>query len=182
MPTCPKCLTEYNEGILVCADCNVELENIVFIECSNCKEKVDQLLPFCPHCGYTLEGSKSDSPVECEEHHDNLAIGICVICGKPVCSECALLEDGKIFCQNDEHVEIFEDWAVVYTCEAEYEAQMVKSNLEMTGLKAMIFSQRDSVFYGNIGYINVMVPKIDVTEAEKVIEKINNGELNSEEN
>jgi hypothetical protein len=178
MPICPKCRSEYEKGIEVCAECQVELEDIILIECGNCHESVNQLIGYCPHCGYSVEGEDSEYAKECDNHPDSNAIGACVVCGKPVCEKCSAIHNKKIFCDNDEHVRIFGDWAVVFSCGTEYEAQMVKANVEMAGIQCMVFSQKDNVFFTNIGdtaVINVMVPKEKINEAEEIIEQIFDG-------
>lgn len=178
MPVCPKCRTEYEPGIKFCADCNIELEDIVLIECGNCEELVNQISNFCPYCGFVLKKSISDSVNECTNHPKIAAIGACIICWKPVCEECAIIEDRRVFCDNDEHIKDFNDWAVVYTCGAEYEADMVKANIEMAGIKCLLFSQKDNVFFTNIGdtaIVNVMVPKVNIMEAKKIIDQIDEG-------
>jgi hypothetical protein len=184
MPICPKCKAEYEQGIEKCNECGVELENIVLIECSNYNESVNQTIGFCPHCGFALFEDDSDFKKECDVHPESSAIGVCVVCGKPVCEECAVIEEKRIFCGNDEHVKIFGDWAVVYTCGTEYEAQMIKSNVEMSGINCMVFSQKDNVFFTNIGntaVINVMVPKENINEAEEIIDQIFDGNFIGEE-
>jgi hypothetical protein len=184
MPICPKCKAEYEKGIKTCHDCNVDLEDIILVECHNCNESVNQIIGYCPHCGFALFEDEPEYKKECDNHPEASAIGVCVVCGKPVCDECARIDKKKIFCDNDEHVRIFEDWAVVFTCGAEYEAQMVKANVEMAGIECMVFSQKDNVFFTNIGdtaIINVMVPKEKINEAEEIIEQIYDGNFIGED-
>lgn len=36
--------------------------------------------------------------MKCINHNEKEALGVCVICGKPFCEECLVLEDGKYYC------------------------------------------------------------------------------------
>jgi hypothetical protein len=112
--------------------------------------------------------------VECENHPEMEAIGICVICGKPVCGDCAVRRQGRVLCENDEHTKIAQGWAVVYTTSTDYEAQMVRANLENAGIPCLIFSQRDHVYFltvGDMAVVNVMVPNQRLNEARDFLRK-----------
>lgn len=59
------------------------------------------------------------------------------------------------------------DWIVVYTTSFDYEAEMLKGNLESAGISVMILSQKDSSFPapGDLSIIKLLVKKEDADSA-----------------
>ncbi len=59
------------------------------------------------------------------------------------------------------------DWVVVYTTSFDYEAEMLKDNLESAGISATILSQKDSSFPapGDLSIIKLLVKKVDAENA-----------------
>jgi hypothetical protein len=176
MLLCPGCKSEYEKGTKVCPDCDMELEEVDLITCQNCGENIESKFKYCLHCGFILQDSKSDIQDECENHPGVNSIAVCVICGKPVCKTCAKLFDKRVFCEKDDHVRIYEDYVLVSVCSTDYEAQMTKSLLELSEIDCVLFSQKDHVFFTNVGdtaIVNVMVPKEDANKAFEIIEEMN---------
>ncbi|HEY9188772.1 MAG TPA: zinc ribbon domain-containing protein [Ignavibacteria bacterium] len=176
MLMCPGCKSEYVSGVKVCPECGLELINVDLVVCDNCEEEIDSNFKYCLHCGFILKKSKSDISDECENHPGKNAIGICVICGKPVCAECAKISNKRIFCEKDEHLQIYGDYVLIKTFSTEYEAQMIKSLIEMAGIECVLFSQKDHVFFSNIGdtaIVNLMVPKEYANKAFELIDELN---------
>ena len=175
MPFCPQCFTEYVEGVAQCSDCLVPLEAGKPVFCSKCEEPVRASDRFCDHCGVLLlPDTVADRP-ECAEHPDTAAIGGCIICGKPVCSECANEIEGKFFCENDSHHDLHQDYAVVYRSSAEYEAQMIRANLENSGIDVRIFDQHGHIYFVDIGemaLVNVLVRKDQIDRATEIVKAI----------
>lgn len=141
--------------------------------CEFCSERLGADLKFCRHCGM-LQACllDEDEEIACENHRGVEAVGMCVVCGKIVCGDCAIKRQHRIFCENDEHVRFAQDWAVAYTTGTEYEAQMVRDNLEGAGMPCLVFSQRDHVYFltiGNLAVVNVMVPKHLLGQARKLL-------------
>ena len=172
MPFCPNCDRVYDEGTSVCPHCNEPLISDEVLECHNCGEAVEQEDRYCPHCGTLFEGSEG---VQCENHHSVPAGGLCVICGKPVCNDCARSRAGKYFCEDDKHVRIYEGWAVLVVTGLEYEAQMVKANLERAGIECLVFSQQDHSFFltvGDLARVKVMVPKNKLRDAQSLLDDL----------
>jgi hypothetical protein len=141
--------------------------------CDTCEEPISPDSKFCPHCGILLGGGgEKPADIRCQTHPDAEAVGACVMCGKPVCDACAVRKQGKVFCSNDEHVSMTFDWAAVCTTNTEYEAEMIRANLEGAGIQAIVFSQSDRVFpsmVGDLAVNQVMVPKSSLGEAQRFL-------------
>lgn len=75
------------------------------------------------------------------------------------------------------------DWVIVYTCSEEYEAEMLKTNLESAGIEALVWSQKDRNFpaAGDLSIIKLFVKKKDTEEAVAIIEDINTKQPDIEE-
>lgn len=169
---CPQCLTEYQPDMKECGDCLIPLVEGTPLFCPNCEEFVTVDDTFCDNCGTLLPRIPAEEAPECENHPDVSAIGGCVICGKPVCEECAHEQNGRMFCENDEHLNLHQGFVVAYTTSTDYEAEMIKANLAGAGIHAMVFNQRDHVYFTNMGMlalVNVMVPRSQLEEAEEII-------------
>ncbi|MFH1194196.1 MAG: hypothetical protein V1720_00710 [bacterium] len=75
------------------------------------------------------------------------------------------------------------DWIIVSVCSEIYIADMLKANLEGAGIETVIISQKDSNFpsIGDFSVIKVMVKKVNADDAVKIIEDIDNPQLNIED-
>jgi len=117
-------------------------------------------------------GLGKEEDVHCATHPSVLAVGSCVICGIPVCGECAHKRQRKIFCQSDSDLKVAFDWVAVYSASTPYEAHMVKANLESANIPAMVLSQSDRMYYmtlGDLALAEVMVPKTSFMEAKRFL-------------
>lgn len=72
------------------------------------------------------------------------------------------------------------DWIIVYVCSENYEAEMLKANLEGAGIETVIVSQKDSNFpsVGDFSIIKILVKKTNAEDAVKIIDDIDNPQLN----
>lgn len=97
-------------------------------------------MPFCPNCKYEYING----------------ITKCPDCGEDLVAELP-----------SEVVLNEADWVVVYTTSFDYEAEMLKDNLESAGISAMILSQKDNNFPapGDLSIIKLLVKKEDVDNA-----------------
>jgi hypothetical protein len=172
MSYCPQCLTEYQEGLTECSECAVPLLNGAPQYCPKCEEYFPAEDTFCDHCGVLLPLPEGREVPECENHPPLSAVGGCIICGKPLCEECIHEIEGKFFCTDDLHFNLHQDYVVAYTTSTDYEAEMIKANLDGAGIDAMIFNQHDHVYFLNMGVlaqVNVMVPKSQIEKAQQII-------------
>ena len=176
MPKCPLCGFVYPEGVTACPDCNINLIDEKPEICIYCGAEIEPGLLYCPECGkiFLTRIFEPEDEIECEEHLVKPAVGICVVCGKPICKECAIEVDGKIYCKEGNHKQYKEEWSIVYTTQYEYEAEMLKANLESAGIPCVVFSTKDHTYFMTVGFgiVKVLVPKDKKDIALKIIEDL----------
>lgn len=68
---------------------------------------------------------------------------------KPVCADCCVQFSRGTVCEDPEHKNVLEEWAIVFRSNSEFEADMIVRNLEYQGVKTKVFSSR--VFKQTIG-------------------------------
>ena len=185
MPYCPSCGREYTRGATSCRECGEDLLVGEPRGCDNCDGEIAADADCCPHCGIVFEKEEGEISIKCETHPGTAAVGVCIICATPVCRDCAVCKKGKVFCNNVEHAKIHENWAVLCSTTAEYEAEIVKGNLELAGIKAMVFSQVDHTHFVPLSrpeVVKVMVSKEKLTKAKEVLRQLTgvDGESESE--
>lgn len=68
------------------------------------------------------------------------------------------------------------DWVIVYTCYERYEAEMMKTNLESSGIDVIILEQSDKSFpaMGDLEMVKLLVKKSDVEDAADFIKSTSN--------
>lgn len=126
--------------------------------CSHCNFILTPDAYYCSHCGFIFPKNIQKYSFECENHSDQTAIAVCVVCGKPVCGDCAIAKDRKFFCDSSEHVRIDGEYAVIYLCESVFEADMIRQNLYQAGIRSLSFSFLDHVgTYWNQDYARVQM-------------------------
>ena len=109
-------------------------------------------MPVCPNCKYEyVEG-----------------ITYCPDCNLPLVDEIKLTE----------HELREDDWLIVYQCAQEYEAEMIKDNLEAAGIGAAILSQKDRSFPapGDLSVIKLLVKRDDLKSALEFIDSLKKSE------
>lgn len=110
--------------------------------CFHCGQVLDSTLSFCEHCGTK---NANEQECECETHADRNAVGMCVVCYKPVCDECKSTNEHKIFCSERAHQEIFHQWNAVYRTDSEFEADAIRQNLKAAEIESKMFSLYDHI-------------------------------------
>ena len=137
MPFCPNCKTEYIAGVKQCADCKIDLVDVLVLPepehdqpCPRCSGDVTEDSDFCPHCGILL----GTGNFFCGNHGERKAEAVCIICRKLLCQECATGKNRRTFCDEHKEVEVSEDWAVAFKSYDYYEANIVRGKLESSGI------------------------------------------------
>jgi hypothetical protein len=114
--------------------------------CRNCSTQLQSGQQICSVCGALVDTRDGKViSMECETHPDRCAVGLCVICSRPVCSDCAVKSGGKILCADPEHRIVFQGWAVLHRPDSEFEADALVCNLADAGIEAKTFSLHDHV-------------------------------------
>ena len=113
--------------------------------------------------------------IECETHPDHRAVGLCVVCGKPVCSDCEVKSAGKLLCNNPEHRILLQEWGVMYEPDSEFEAEALVRNLADGGIDAKTFSLHDHVAacWLNENRVLLFVRKLEVEKAKMLLKELN---------
>jgi len=108
-------------------------------------------MPICPNC----------------ESEYKEGVTVCPDCGQDLISK-SDFNEGLI---NPE------DWEIILTCSEEYEAEMVKANLEGAGINSLIIPQKDRNFpsVGDFSIIKLAVKKDDLETARQILDDINKG-------
>lgn len=111
--------------------------------CLQCGEDVRNSTPVCPACGAVTPGA---AYADCELHADVPAVALCVVCGKPVCGDCAVRSGGRFTCDVPTHKAIVTETSVLATCSSPFEADLIRENLRQAGLETLVFDR--SAFIG----------------------------------
>jgi hypothetical protein len=106
-------------------------------------------MPVCPNCNYEyVEG-----------------VTICPDCNVKLVDEIDLKEYEKLS---------EKDWVLIYTSFDEFEIEMIKDNLESSGIEASVFSQKDRSFPvpGDLSPVKLFVRKSDLQPALNFVEEL----------
>jgi RNA polymerase subunit RPABC4/transcription elongation factor Spt4 len=115
----------------------------LYSKCSECGEEVTEDSDFCPHCGALFSASEG---VFCDTHQSAKATGVCIVCRKLVCRQCAKSVHGRTFCLDHQDVEVQQDWAVVFVSTEINDAELVKAILEKGQFRVLVQN------FGSVGY------------------------------
>ena len=92
--------------------------------------------------------------------------------GVSICADC----ETELISKEDFELNLVhhEDWAMVYSTDVRYEAEMLKANLLGANIEAIILSQKDKSFpsSGDLSVIKILVKKEDVEDSKKIIADI----------
>ncbi len=93
--------------------------------------------------------------------------------GIKVCSDC----DVELIPKEDFELNLinYDDWTIVFSTDAMYEAEMIKANLEGADIETIILSQADKNFpsFGDLSVIKLLVKNEDIDDAKSIISDIN---------
>lgn len=115
------------------------------MNCSECGNLMEGSSIVCDRCGSLDVKGERSSLIECENHFGEWAVAVCSVCGKPVCGDCTLRRDGRLFCDSADHIAMGSDWVVIYGCASEIEADIFVANLRAAEIEARCFFRRDHV-------------------------------------
>jgi len=143
--------------------------------CCRCHAPLDPGDLSCQHCG-GLSGEVSDAErIECGNHPGQLAIAVCVVCGKPVCGDCAVRSDDRFFCEDPDHRSIHSGWQPVYSCVSDFEADVVQRNLQQAGLETKVSSKGGHLelyWAHQKPVVQVWTSKAKAAEAETLLQQL----------
>jgi hypothetical protein len=77
-----------------------------------------------------------------------------------------------MLCEQHGGITVIEGWAQVYSTASEFEASLVRQNLEAEGIDARIFSQRDRIFSVDLGELSIVRLLVPVFAYESALELI----------
>jgi len=144
--------------------------------CKNCSTQLPIERTYCEVCGVLIEPcEENDFNVECETHSDHCATGLCVICGRPVCSECVVKSAEKILCNDPEHRVLLQEWNVMYQSDSEFEADALVRNLANGGIETKTFSLQDHIatYWLNENRVRLFVKKSEEEKAIALLKELN---------
>lgn len=125
--------------------------------CVQCSSPINDTDYSCGVCG-GINALPGGERIECENHPTEPAVAVCVLCGKPVCGDCATSVQEKSFCDDKNHQSVFADWSVVFEGRSGFEADMMVRNLEQAGLEVRSF---DRQLHAAVIWLDVR-PRVDV--------------------
>ena len=153
--------------------------------CPHCNSIVKKDDDFCPDCGTLFTEF-----VKCIEHTDKEAEGVCVICCEPFCSECGIYVNRVFFCTDHCEYKFSEGMVSLFSTNDAAKMEIIRYNIERSGLHTLIFSERASHYLSSI--LNfappkeanpsvllsnneqiLMVPFQEVIRAEKILDELN---------
>jgi len=109
------------------------------VRCTNCNIANSGAGLFCRSCGHSILANEI---VECENHSGTTATGVCTVCGKPVCDDCSLSREGKIYCDDVKHSQLFSTFTRLAFAATEFEADLIAKNLEPSGISVLLYSAK----------------------------------------
>ena len=106
--------------------------------CARCAETNSNAALFCFACGHRL---RPHDEVECENHSGMIAAAVCVICHKPICDDCSVSREEKIYCDGS-HARLTTTHTKVAFAPTEFDAELIAANLSSNGMPALLFPSK----------------------------------------
>lgn len=131
--------------------------------CSFCNHTVKEDDDFCPECGSIFLQN-----VECINHKNIIADGVCIICMEPFCKDCGLfVNDIHFLCNKHSDYEVMEGKVCVFEEEDAGRAQRINDFLKSAGLHPFLFSK----FYPHHPYVSLeLINNYSIREADELQE------------
>ena len=142
------------------------------MKCAHCHFENAEAAFFCSACGHAL---RLHDEIECDNHSGANAIGICVVCGKPVCGDCSVARDNKLYCCDVAHSQLTTAYTKLGDTASEFDADLLIKNLSSNGVpvvqySAKKFSQFCSLSDGR--RVSIFVKTEFTDEARRLIEEM----------
>jgi hypothetical protein len=139
------------------------------IRCSACAATIAPDSEFCPRCGSLLIGG-----VTCEHHPSIEAVGACVICATPFCSQCGPASGMPFLCNLHSSYEVYEGMARIYGTFDPVHAEFLRGCLEQEGFHPFVYSRKaSSIHIGGPEYTGFMSsgdsPRVIVNEFKLLV-------------
>jgi hypothetical protein len=144
--------------------------------CTHCSTPLQAGQKYCDVCGSLIDTSREKVfNVACEVHPDHYAIGLCVICAKPVCTDCEVKSARKILCNDPDHRIVLEEWRKIYQADSEFETEALVRNLADCGIAAKTFSLHDHIatHWLNENRVCLFVKKSEEEKAIALLKELN---------
>ena len=142
------------------------------MRCEQCGAPHSAAALFCSTCGFRV---RENDIVECDTHSMIEATGVCVICGRPVCDDCAVTRDGKVFCDDARHAELAATHESIAYVSSEAEGEIVAKNLASGGIPALLFSAKRYSHFCQLtdeGRVSVLVAVAERDNALHILEEM----------
>lgn len=110
--------------------------------------------------------STNKSSALCENHPQMTAVASCAVCGKPVCNDCAVKENGRYFCDESSHRRVFDRYTMLGQSQTMFEAELVAKNLTANNISTLWFNRR---WYGSDEKPVVFVDHDAVRQAHEIL-------------
>jgi len=140
--------------------------------CPSCQAVNTKAALFCAACGHAF---RDQDEVECENHSGTNATGVCIICGKPVCDDCSVGREDKVYCDDVAHSQLTTAYTKLGAVTTEFEADLLVKNLSMNGIVALYHSPKRfsqfSCLTDNCS-ISVFVKTEMIVEARHLLEEM----------
>jgi len=139
------------------------------IRCPACSARTERESDFCPRCGSLLIGG-----VTCEHHASIEAVGACVICATPFCSQCGTPSGIPLLCALHSSYEIYEGMARIYGTYDPVHVEFLRSCLEQEGFHPFVYSRKaSSIHIGGPEYTGFLSsgdsPRVIVNEFKLLV-------------
>lgn len=107
-------------------------------DCVHCAHEIRSIEEACTWCGRWQNGHM---PM-CETHPTAPSIGLCVVCARPLCGDCARREDGRLTCEDPAHASFAARHALVATFDSEFDADWLAVLFHRSGIPSTTFAFR----------------------------------------
>ena len=111
----------------------------------------------------------SETQLDCENHFAMSAVGVCEVCGKPVCGDCATSHEGKTFCDETSHIKIYDEYNLFGEGETIFEVELVARNLQANNISCAWFNPKQ---YGIKLHPRLFVAKQSLHSAETILQSL----------